>query len=159
MTRSGHSDCCVNRKLTLYSGGTGFGLNSSRVMPMEADDPIAVVIAALNSFEPARDDTDNLYRLYQLFEGFSSLPDRHRAAPAMFGLLERFPDAEFGSPGPLVQELEAIPGYLPLLRDSVRRQPTYHTVWMVEINPAARPFARRSRIWRNLLAGEMARGP
>jgi hypothetical protein len=98
---------------------------------MEPDDPIAVVVAALNSFEPARDDTDNLYRLYQLFEGFSSLPDRDRAAPAMFGLLERFPDAEFGSPGPLVHELEAIPGYLPLLRDSVRRQPTYHTVWMI----------------------------
>jgi hypothetical protein len=49
----------------------------------------------------------------------------------MFSLLERFPDAEFGSPGPLVQELEAIPGYVPLLHDSVRRQPTYHTVWMV----------------------------
>ena len=101
------------------------------VMPMEADDPITVVIAALNSFEPSRDDTDNLYRLYQLFEGFSSLPDRDRVAPAMFGLLERFPDAEFGSPGPLVHELEAIPGYLPLLRDSVRRQPTHLTVWMV----------------------------
>ena len=98
---------------------------------MEADDPIAVVIAALKSFEPGRDDTDNLYRLYQLFEGFRSLRDRHRAAPAMFSLLERFPDAEFGSPGPLVHELEAIPGYLPLLHGSVRRQPTYHTIWMV----------------------------
>ena len=98
---------------------------------MEAVDAIAVVIAALNSFEPGRDDTDNLYRLYQLFEGFRSLPDRHRAALAMFSLLERFPDAEFGSPGPLVHELEAIPGYFPLLRSSVRRQPTYHTVWMV----------------------------
>jgi hypothetical protein len=40
---------------------------------MEADDPIAVVIATLNSFEPAR-DTENLYRLYQLFEGFDSMP-------------------------------------------------------------------------------------
>ncbi len=87
------------------------------MMPMEADDRIAVVIAALNSFEPSRDDTDNLYRLYQLFEGFRSLPDRDRVAPALFGLLERFPDAEFGSPGPLAQELEAIPDYLPLLRD------------------------------------------
>jgi hypothetical protein len=95
------------------------------------DDPINDIIAALNTFEPGRDDTDNLYHLYQLFEGFRSLPDRDRAALAMFGLLERFPDAEFGSPGPLVHELEAIPGYLPLLRDSVRRQPTYHTVWMI----------------------------
>lgn len=84
---------------------------------MEADDPIAVVIAALNSFEPARDDTDNLYRLYQLFEGFHSLPDRERVMPVMFSLLERFPDAEFGSPGPLVQELEAIPGlFAPIAR-------------------------------------------
>jgi hypothetical protein len=98
---------------------------------MEADDPIAVVIAVVNSFEPSRDDADNLYRLYQLFEGFRCLPDRHCAALAMFSLLERFPDAESGSPGPLVHELEAIPGYLPLLRGSVRRQPTYHTVWMV----------------------------
>lgn len=56
---------------------------------MEPSDPVAIVIAALNSFEPSRDDTDNLYRLYQLFEGFGSLPDRHRAAPAMLmrGLL------------------------------------------------------------------------
>ena len=101
-------------------------------MPMEAHDQIAIVIAALNSFEPSRDDTDNLYRLYQLFEGFRSLPDRNRVAPAMFSLLEGFPDAEFGSPGPLVHELEAIPGYLTLLRDSVRRQPTHLTVWMID---------------------------
>jgi len=98
---------------------------------MDTDDPIAAVIAALNSFEPSRDDTDNVYRLYQLFEGFRSLPDRERAAPAMFGLLERFPDAEFGSPGPLVHELEAIPDHSALLRDSVRRQPTFLTVWMI----------------------------
>ena len=50
-------------------------------MPMEADDPIAIVIEALNPFQPALDDTDNLYRLYQLFEGFRALPDRDRAAP------------------------------------------------------------------------------
>jgi hypothetical protein len=103
----------------------------ARGMPMEADDPVAVVIAALHSFEPSRDDTDNLYRLYRLFQDFRSLPDRHRVAPAMFSLLERSPDAEFGSPGPLDHELEAIPGYLALLRDSVRRQPTHLTVWMV----------------------------
>ena len=100
-------------------------------MLMEADDPVTVLIAALNSFEPSRDDTGNLYRLYQLFEGFRSLPDRDRVVPAIFSLLERFPDPEFGSPGPLVHELEAIPGYLPLLRDSVRRKPMHLTVWMV----------------------------
>lgn len=94
------------------------------------DDPIDDVIAALNTFEPARDDTDNLVRLYDIFRNFLAVPQRDRAMPAMFSLLERFPDAEFGSPGPLVHELEAIPGYLPPLRDSLRRQPTYLTVWM-----------------------------
>jgi hypothetical protein len=46
------------------------------------DDPINDIIAALNTSEPGRDETDNLYRLYDLFEGFRSLPDRYRAAPA-----------------------------------------------------------------------------
>ena len=97
-----------------------------------ADDPIKAVIDALNAFQPGRDDIDNVPRLYDIFSDFSSLPHRERAMPAMFSLLERFPDAEFGSPGPLVHELEAIPGYLPLLRDSVRRQPTHLTVWMIK---------------------------
>ena len=96
-----------------------------------ADDPIKAVIDALNAFQPGRDDIDNVPRLYDIFGDFGSLPHRERAMPAMFFLLERFPDAEFGSPGPLVHELEAISGYLPLLCDSVRRQPTYRTVWMI----------------------------
>lgn len=95
------------------------------------DDAINDIIAALNTFEPGHDDTDNLCRLYEIFSDFRSLPQRGRAMPAMFFLLERFPDAEFGVPGPLVHELEAIPDYLPLLRDSVRRQPTSYTVWMI----------------------------
>jgi len=62
---------------------------------------------------------------------FSRFLGVNELCPAMFFLLERFPDAEFGSPGPLVHELEAISGYLPLLSDSVRRQPKYLTVWMI----------------------------
>jgi hypothetical protein len=94
------------------------------------DNTLDDVIAALNTFEPSRDDTDNLVRLSDIFRDFRVLPQRDRAMPAIFALLERFPDAEFGCPGPLVHELEAIPGYLPLLRDSLRRQPTHLTVWM-----------------------------
>jgi hypothetical protein len=57
--------------------------------------------------------------------------------PAMFALLERFPNVDFGSPGPIVHELEAIkdmrgrPAYLHHLRDSLGRRPTPLTVWMV----------------------------
>jgi hypothetical protein len=95
------------------------------------DDPIDGVIAALNTFEPTDYDAENVSRLYEIFDDFPPLPGRARAMPAIFALLERFPDAEFGSPGPLVHELEAIPGYEPLLRESLSRQPTYHTAWMV----------------------------
>jgi hypothetical protein len=95
------------------------------------DDRINDIISELDTFEPTDYDAENLSRLYEIFTDFCSLPDRAQVMPAMFSLLERFPDAEFGSPGPLVHELEGIPGYEPMLRDSLSRQPTYHTVWMV----------------------------
>src|SRR5262245_1529631 len=93
-------------------------------------DPISDLIAALDGFVPARDDTENLYRLYQMFRDFRGLPGRDRAMQSMYSLLERFPDADLGSPGPLVHELEAMPGYRPLLRESLRRQPSHLTAWM-----------------------------
>lgn len=91
---------------------------------MEADDPIAIVIEALNPFQLALDDTDNLYRLYQLSRVFALCLIGIALRRAMFSLLERFPDAEFGSPGPLVQELEA-----------VRRQPTHHAQYRTAERP------------------------
>ena len=98
-------------------------------MPVET---VQAVIEALSSFEAAHDETENFRRLYQILEGFDSLPNRELAMPAMFSLMERFPEALFGSPGPLVHELEAIPGYQPLLQQSLARQPTDLTVWMVD---------------------------
>jgi len=96
------------------------------------DDPIDRIIAALDKFEPSDYDADNLVRVVEIFTGFRSLRQHARGMPAIFSLLERFPDGQFGSPGPLVHELEAIPDYLPLLRDSLRRQPTHLTVLMVD---------------------------
>jgi hypothetical protein len=46
-------------------------------------------------------------------------------------LLERNSEADLGSPGPVVHALEAIPGYEPFLLESLRRIPTYYTVWMI----------------------------
>lgn len=80
---------------------------------------------------PEENDTANVHRLYVLFEGFREMASREQAMPAMFSLLERYPDAEFGSPGPLVSALESIPGYESLLENSLSRQPTDLTVWMV----------------------------
>jgi hypothetical protein len=91
---------------------------------------VEATIAALNAFLPA-DDGKDIARLYEIFEGFGSLAGRERAIGPIFELLERFPDADFGSPGPLVHELEAMDGYQVFLRESIRRRPTATTVWMV----------------------------
>lgn len=114
-------------------------------------DQISDKIAAIESFVPTDDDTDNVYYLYQIFEGFRSLSHRERAIPAMFSLIERFPEADLGSPGPLVHELEDIPEYQPLLRESLHRQPTDLTVWMVNriLNSQLDPAQRE--IWLNEL--------
>src|SRR5262245_1945524 len=52
-----------------------------------------------------------------------------------------------GLPGPLVHELEAIPDYLPLLRDPLRRQPTSYGFWMVNrLNTKLPGEQRESRL-------------
>ena len=89
------------------------------------------IIAALHSFEPTDDETENVGHLYEVLEPLRASADRERAIPAMFAFLERHPDKEFGSPGPIVHELEAIPGYEPFLRESLSRQPLAVTNWMV----------------------------
>lgn len=98
-------------------------------MKTAADD----MIAALNAFEAGEDDNENQFRLYQITEGFDGLADRERIASAMFALMERFPDADLGSPGPLVHAIESlgVAKYEPFLIESVRRQPGNLNVWMV----------------------------
>jgi hypothetical protein len=55
----------------------------------------------------------------------------------MFRVMERCPEADLGSPGPLVHSIESvgkvlgIPAYEALLVDSVRRRPMYLNLWMV----------------------------
>jgi hypothetical protein len=88
------------------------------------------IIAALNAFEPTDDAADNVHRLNETLEGFASLAEHDGAASAMFALLERFPAADFGTPGPLVHALENLPGYPALLAQSLERQPTELTAWM-----------------------------
>lgn len=90
------------------------------------------VIVELNAFVPS-DEGDNVGRLYAIIGCLEQLNPESRtpAVPAMFALIERYPEADLGSPGPLVHELESIPGYEPYLRDSILRQPVDLNVWMV----------------------------
>ena len=94
---------------------------------MTADEAIAV----LEKFEPSEVDRDNAIRLYDVFERVRDLPNRHALIPAIFALMERLPGTVLGTPGPLVHELERMGGYEVQLRESVFRQPSFLSVWMV----------------------------
>jgi hypothetical protein len=93
------------------------------------------IIQVLNSFEPFSDDdtvNDNETFLSDLMEKWESNQDYKKAIPAMFHLIEKFPNADFGSPGPLVHSLEAkgVKQYEAELQISLLRKPTALTIWM-----------------------------
>lgn len=116
---------------------------------------VDAIIAELDRFIPA-EQAETVYQLNRLFDGFRSIPDRSRAVPAMFALLERYPQGEFGSPGPLVHELEGIDGYQAELKKSLGRQPTWLTVWMVNRILNAEHSEEGRRDWLSVLEAACA---
>jgi hypothetical protein len=94
------------------------------------DERVDRVIALLESFEPSKNESESLRSLYEIFTGFRGLANGERVIPAIFGVMERHPEAELGAPGPLVHEVEALPSYETLLRESLRRQPALLSIWM-----------------------------
>jgi hypothetical protein len=88
------------------------------------------LVSELQALEPAADGADNVHRLNELLAGFDALSDRERVTSALFALLERHPQADFGTPGPLAHALEALPQYPALLAASLERQPTELTAWL-----------------------------
>ena len=88
------------------------------------------LLSELQAFAPTRDGADNVHSLNELLAGFPDLPGCERVAPALLALLERHPQADFGTPGPLVNALESQPAWPRLLADSLERQPTELTAWM-----------------------------
>ena len=89
------------------------------------------VAAQLNAFRPDPTTGNDSARLQEIVEGLRRFPRRLEAVPVIFALIERFPNADLGSPGPLVRELESMGGYQQELRSSLRRLPTMLTLWMV----------------------------
>jgi len=88
------------------------------------------LLSELQAFTPGPDGADNVHRLNELLAGFAALPGCDRVPPALLALLERHPQADFGTPGPLVAALEGQPGYPALLAASLERQPTELSAWM-----------------------------
>jgi len=71
-------------------------------------------------------------RLYELAEELEEHPDGQAIVPAVFRLFERYPDGDFGMPGPLAHAAEKFyrNGYEDGLAASLERNPTSLTVWL-----------------------------
>ena len=96
------------------------------------------IVTALRTLRTSDFDDNNVEargreRLYELTDALTSTPGGppDAAIPELFGVMERMPDADLGSPGPLVHTLEALKGYEGELIRSVRRSPSLLSVWMV----------------------------
>jgi hypothetical protein len=96
-------------------------------------------------------NSDGMARLYELTDAVMKLSVPESAVPEMFRLMERMPDAELGSPGPLVHTLEAISGYEAHLVESVRKQPSLLSVWMVNRILNSPISEDRRQFWMTLL--------
>jgi hypothetical protein len=93
------------------------------------------IIQTLNSFTPFSDDdveNDNERFLANLTDELRIKPDFERAINPIFLLIEKYPNADFGNPGPLVHTLESKIGlYEDALQQSLSRKPTRLTAWML----------------------------
>ena len=74
---------------------------------------------------------DYLAQLRRLTDQILSCDHPEQALPAMLAVIERYPDEELGSPGPLVHAIEKCSGYEEALLVSVERCPASLTVWMI----------------------------
>jgi hypothetical protein len=70
---------------------------------------------------------------YDIVEKIEEREDAFEAIQPIFKLMEKYPNVNFGSPGPLVHFVEKFykNGYEEKLVESLKRQPTQHTVWML----------------------------
>jgi hypothetical protein len=93
------------------------------------------MIRSLDAFVPDENLIVHTVEMYDILRGFNELPadERTRVVPAIFGVLERYPEEDFGNPGPLVHAIETLPTerYEARLLESVRRRPGHLNVWMV----------------------------
>lgn len=90
-------------------------------------------------------------RLHALCDEVDRLREPAVVFPEFFALMERLPDSELGTPGPLVHTMEKHVGsYESLLVDSVKRKPTDLSVWMV--NRILNGQEKDAAFWMGILA-------
>ena len=91
---------------------------------------IEQIVREIDTFEIGPDYMD---RLELLMDDLPSLTDGTLPMAAVLRLIERSPQVDFGSPGPLVHAIETFfgRGYEEELLQSLARRPTALTVWML----------------------------
>lgn len=95
---------------------------------------------------------DYLQRLSKLTDKILKEASPEEALQEMFGILERYPDEELGSPGPLVHAIEKCRGYEEELFKSLERQPGTLTVWMLHRLIKYDPKTRYIEVLREAIA-------
>jgi hypothetical protein len=91
-------------------------------------------ITRLRGFAPTGDETVDVETLYDLIDQLGQLKHRVEVRRELIMILERNPDVDLGSPGPIVHTLEESPidDHVVLLAESLQRRATIMTVWMAE---------------------------
>jgi hypothetical protein len=74
---------------------------------------------------------DYIQRLSKLTDELLATSNPEKGLKAMLRILERFPEEELGSPGPLIYAIEHCKGYEIELLQSLKRQPTSLSIWLL----------------------------
>lgn len=85
----------------------------------------------IKDFENFRLEGDYILRLSQLTDELAKTGQSKQALDAMLSILERYPDEEIGSPGPLAHAIEKCRGYEGKLLESVGRMPSTLSIWIL----------------------------
>ena len=114
-------------------------------------DQLLAELAALKASD-FDDEFAGLDKLRGLTDELMAQPQPERAIPTLFAVMERMPDTEMGTPGPLVHTLERMRGhYEHELAQSVKRQPANLSVWMVNRILNGTRDSRQRQIYLDLL--------
>jgi hypothetical protein len=89
---------------------------------------------AVRRFLPSGDEPADLDSLYALLDQLGEAKNYSAVCRELIAIFEKYPEAELGSPGPIVHSLEASPidEHVELLAASIRRKATIMTIWMAE---------------------------
>lgn len=109
------------------------------------------ILTSLDQLDPQSDDFREGLRVVMNAVGL--LPKAERPYAGIFQFMEEHPDADFGSPGPIVHTMEKLGGYEDALVQSLGRKPIPLTVWMVNriLNDDLAPSERER--WLDVLRG------